>query len=1308
MMMRIGCVALATLATTARAVTHARAGAVTSVNVTCADGSRATTFEFEQTEGPTTATCAFVPSAAARAAERTDANATEKWVAYEERRDNAEIFVANLRGIDDEKVEEALGLNASAYAAYEEATALNASAYAALETALETAESATAVLIQTSGSVRTYSCAVPPGDGGLFAVVARSSESAGFVDVTKPDSTKTIRRTKLEEYWPKSGPATGGTIVHFRGRGFGDVASGGMNCSIPNGNSELVTAARLRSDGTMTCETSSQSGVVDIKLVYPDSCFETAQFLYYQNPEPLLVLPRNVPRFGSSNFSVYASNIFFAQEYGPGGNDATHAGKVNVTCAIGMGTSSNETASAVAVFPGEAEADTQKITCMIPDMTVPNGTHDVRVSFNGQQYMLPPLLATKPSSVSITTQGPTLRTKHYFSETQNGNEQARLIKVPVELVGENRRLVSVDVNVTYGGISARPGSSGDSLLIQIQHDDARDDETSVSGDYDFMIYPRTLHWVPGDNAETHVYVKIINDNVHESALEALTITLVNAVNADIETDVKSRSAIVNIADDDDAPLFAVRPRNVVRPPKYRDSQIVAKIPVHQVGGGRFALPAVVDYAIVTSGGPFAAVAGSHYVDATGRLTWNPEDYNKTKYAEVELKWANIPPEASLRLHVNLTAVSDARVEHIPSGFNESEEAALFIFGVHEGSCPPGTRRNDASTYKAPPPLAPRPNPPPPSPPPPAASIDSAILGLSIVANTTASVSSVFPSIPPGIKLEPPFAPTVYAYTATVPAQVAGVQVFYQLRQSTGSVSARRLLAPSLVSMRYFALSTGSNLIRLVSNSPNGQATGTYRFTITRETLKTPPPSPPPSSPSPPPPPSPPPWSKPPPPPPEGHLTAPPAPPAPPAPIPRPDEPKDYSACEYCLAGTFADVENSMTCTPCAPGTATATAISKSCDLCPIGTYSPNNGATHCRDCPEDTYADTTGSLLCAQCPADRTTAAGKASNCTVPIVQVMRNHPDVYYVDVYFGISFYQAGGSLSNFAQNVGINAEAEDAFVRAVSIDIANKFNVTRGAITVSASSPGSSATLSGRRLLQNQVSIPCSTAENCVRAIAAKVTMQATDVLRLGVSRDYATTTSLIEASQAKAKGIVESMIANPVSFFALTSSGFGNGVTMNVYANAQTSVYVEKKPTLPRTTKNVFGSTNVALIMVVSLIGIMLCVVGRIWYSRVAAKRTLYRIEQELLAAEQSQAVGKIVSSTKMNRTSGVQKMAQKPRSLKKAEPKQRKDGTAVPKRTIQMREQSQITLANMARFKEKRQESSIESMWAARGERRTFL
>ena len=1293
----------------ATAMTMRVRGTLETLTRACAT-SESASFEFTQRDGGATTRCVFAPYDVVREAERASANATAMKAIFVERDANAEIFAQNMVGIDDEGVAAALAANASASADYERAKAVNASAHAAVEAALAIADSGTATQVSASGSEATYGCSIPAGAGGVYAVVAAADPAGGVTDVTKPDSSKTIRRTSLRDYSPKSGPSTGGTVVTFSGDGFNDVAGSTMNCSISDGNSVVVQRATHLPDGTVTCEMPAQSGVIDVKLVYPDSCYETAQFLYYQNPDVLLVIPRHTPRFGRNNFSAYATNTYYASQYGPGGSDATHAGKVNVTCALGMGTSSNQTASAIAVVPGVVSASGQAITCMVPDITIPMGTHDVRVSYNGQQYMLPNLVLTDPSKVSIVARGPVLRTKHYYSTAQNGNEDARVIAVPVELEGVNRRLVSVGVNVTYGGISQMPGTSGDQALVQVTHASARDNATDAGGDYDFSVSPTTLHWMAGESGENFVYVRIRNDRVHENALEALTLTLVDAMNADIETDFKNKSAVVTIADDDPAPLFGVRARNVAFPPLYRYSQETVKIPIDIIGGGNFALPAVIDYEIVTSGAASSAVAGVHYAAATGRLTWMPGDYGKTQYAEVVLDWSNIPSEASLRLHVNLTAVSESRVAAIPSSFVESEDAALFIFGVPPGSCPPGTRRTDPTTYVAPPPVPQALSPPPPSPPPPSVSVDSAILSLSVVANTTVAMSSVFPYVPDGIAIQPAFDPTRHTYTATVPHGVTGVQVFYQFRQSTTSITTtlsarRRLLAASLVNMKYFTLNQGDNVIRLITTSPNGQSSETYRLTIERLAMVANPPSPPPPPPAPPSPPPPPPWTHPSPPPPEGALQAPPAPPAPPAPTPRPTEPRDNATCTYCSAGSFASDMNSLQCQLCPPGSASPSVLTKACVQCPQGMYMAESGATQCLQCPRDAFANVTGARLCTPCPRQATTSTAGSTMCNVSTAPVDRAHPDVFYVDVVFGVSFHQAGGSLANMAANIGVDADANSAFVRAMEIDVATKFNVTRGSIRLNVAQPGATASTPAgrRRLLQSgsSVSVTCSASQNCIRAVVVTVTMQATEMLRFGVVRDYETTKAAIDATRAQAAAILLTLRSDPVAFFSTTTAGIGGVVQGQLYEDPSGSLIVEKEPTPPRGVPNVFGDVNVALIVVSCICAMFAAFVAYTLLRRTRARRMLTKIENEVIESEKRRVgVRKVKDSSKVTAT--VNKATWKKVLAQKDAPDDAEKGEV--KKQIQMREQSQITLAHVSRFKQSRESSAIEKMWQARNER----
>ena len=1308
-------VALACLLATLAGVTNGddfrRVGVVSDVSVTCARDDAVTTFTFTQTAGPTATTrCAFAPYETVATVEATHANVTTWRARYEDWNANAEIFVANMGGIDPEGVENALASNASAYEAYATASAMNASAYEALDEALENADSAVATWVSGSGDEKTYSCSVPSGRGGVFAVVARSDAAGGVVEVTTPDTDKVLRRTKLTRYHPKSGPSTGGTVVTFVGEGFNDLKDQTMNCSVPNGNSVSVQSATHKADGTVTCEMPAGATTMDFKLIYPDSCFETASFLYYQHPDPQLVLPRSVPRFGLTNFSVYSTNMFYAIEYGPNGASSTHADFINITCALGMGLTTNQTAEAIAVFPGIVSESRDSVTCVIGDTTLPAGTHDVRVSFNAQQYMRAGRITTNPTDVSLRAQGPMVRTKHYYAPSQHGYENARLIAVPVELVGENKRLVSVDVNVTYSGVSPMPDSTGDVALIQVTHADARDNATHALGDYDFSVSPLTLHWEAGDVGENFIYVRINDDRVHEQALEALTLRLQNAVYADIEADEKNSTAVVTIADDDPAPLFAVRPRNVARPPTYRDSTHTAWIPIDVLGEGKFALPAVVEYEIVTMTSPLAAVRGVHFTAARGTLTWAPEDGNVTKFAEVSIHWANVTEEASLRLTVNLTAVSGARVMSIPETYDEDEEASLFIFGVPEGSCPPGTRRTDPDAYVAPPPAALAPSPPPPSPPPPAASVDASILSLSVVANTTAEFANTFLFVPDGIVIEPSFDPSHYAYAGTVPFDVAGVQVFYQFRQAATSSTfmssaRRRLLVPSVVRMKYFTLSYGENLIRITTTSPNGESSEIYRLTITREALvqqPSPPPSPPPS---PLPPPSPPPWTKPPPPPPLVMSPPPPAIPETRPPRPRPQEPKDGTMCAYCAPGTFAYGMNSLQCVPCAPGTASSTTLTKSCALCPSGSYTTSTGAAECETCPFDSYASTAGSRLCLPCPTNATTADAGSASCAVPVAPVNRLHPDVYYVDVIFGVSFHQDGGSLANIQTNIGVDGDADAAFQRALEIDIALKFNVTRGAVQMTIVQPGSSATarFSARRLLQTDetpvITVSCLTELSCIRAAAIKVTVQATEVLRYGVVRDYETTTSMIAQTRERAARILADLKSDPVAFFATTTRGIGGTVLGRVYEDPAASLVVEKQPTPGWSVPNVFGDLNIALVTIGSVFAIFAAIVACFVSRRLRAKRAIERLEDDLIETEKRAIAADASSKAAANKTSWKSLVLHKTQDEANKVPEKRTSYV----HAIQMHEQSQKTLANASRYRQTRNLSAIQSSWRVRSE-----
>jgi len=1277
-------------------------GTIETLNITCASGGSTTRVAIATRAWPGDAVaCAYAPATFASAAERAEANETLALRAFDADRDNAEYYVANLIGIDDAAVAIAVGKNATSYAAYANARAASANARAALDEAVRLAEWSIAVDLGGTGGNKTYACDVSVTKGGLYAVVVRSAESGGTIRATSPSSAKTIRLTALNAYGPRSGPSIGGTKVTFYGAGFNDVPNKKMNCTILDGNFLRVQTATHEADGTVTCETPAQSGVVDINLVYPDSCTEKVKFLYYQNPEPLLLTNKKFPRFGPSNFTVYSSNTYFANEFAANGADPVYRGMVNITCAIGMGTSAIQTAAAVAVFPGVMAASGLAIICMKPDDVIPAGTHDVRVSFNGQQYSLAALLLTEPDKVSITAYGPVARVKHHISEEQNVVEGARVIKVPVQLQGENKRLASVGINVTYGGASPLPGSTGDLALVQVQHAAARDNATGGVGDYDFSVYPLTLHWMAGDTADAFVYVRVVNDDIHEADLEALTLTLVNPQNCDIETDVKNQTAVVTIRDDDLAPMFAVRARTVIYPPLYRDMRAVARIPVDMIAGGRFVLPAIVQYTTAVGTSSQSARAGVHFVNVTRQIIWTSEQFGETKYAEVELDWSRIPLVANLRLNIELEAVSDARVALPRAAYNETEDAAAFIYGVPQGSCPPGTRRIDPAAWVAPPPLAPMSPPPPPPPPPPASYVDSAILRLSVVVNSTAATTNVFAVVPLGISLAPEFDPAIYVYTGIVPSYAVGVQIYYQFRQaSTTSATTqarRRLLAASTVSMKYFKLQTGANTIRFATTSPNGQHNEQYTIVITRLALQPTPSSPPPSPPSLPPPPLPPPWNKPPPPAPEAEYPPPPAPPAPPVQAAVPFAPEDDPVCTRCPAGTFTPDMNALECLPCPIGSVSPNSTSEACVPCQPGEYMHHAEGLTCLKCPMDTFVNSTRARLCVPCSASATTTSVGSASCAVPIFPVPKQDPAVFYVDVAFGVSFHQTSGTLANVAQNVGVDLSDIDAFRRALEIDIALRFNITRGAMQVSSIATGSTVPAPTRRrsMLQSTTidasgALICSASDDCVGAAAVKLTMQATTVPRYGVVRDYATNVAAIEATRVKAQELLNSLQSDPLAFFATTSAGIGGAVVSRAYVNATGALVIDKVPDPPRVVPDVFGPVNVAMIAIGVVLGACGLVVVYIVYRRWRTKRAKARVEKEPAKKPPTEPKGpkerwSAHSNRAMDLELGVER-EEKPSEIPSA---------------IQMRDSSTAALAQLAKFKMRRGQTHVESMWASR-------
>ena len=120
-----------------------------------------------------------------------------------------------------------------------------------------------------------------------------------------------------------------------------------------------------------------------------------------------------------------------------------------------------------------------------------------------------------------------------------------------------------------------------------------------------------------------VSVHILNDKIIELGLEALTLQLYNATNADIVGN--QSTSTVTITDDDKLLLLAVRPYNAV----YREHKVThAFIPVDVIGG-ETALPSRVGFEV----GGGTLTSGEMYEPQSGTLDWEPHDQS-TKYVKV--------------------------------------------------------------------------------------------------------------------------------------------------------------------------------------------------------------------------------------------------------------------------------------------------------------------------------------------------------------------------------------------------------------------------------------------------------------------------------------------------------------------------------------------------------------------------------------------------------------------------------------------------------------------------------------------------
>jgi hypothetical protein len=802
-----------------------------SASPTCASADGTTAVAVTATGAPSGAlTCRFVAHALATAMEDAEAAEAAAEVTYDEKVALGESEKAQL-GYTPVA---ALAAIASALEALTEARYVTGNATADAITAVAMATpvdpSETPALSTDGDGVTTTAatCVVPAGDGGALTVALVDDGGAEGVDqygvhypltdssATKLSSQAYVRRTALRSVSPRAGPAQGSTVSTFFGEGF----EAPMTCAFARDSEPTVVDANVLNASAATCVSPSGSGEVSVTLAFADGCVLESTFLYYESPRVLAVRPASGPRFGETQILAFATNLNVlssadADVVSPScalGGDADvavddygdalaeeDAVTSNVTTILTLGVDGFEP---LAILPGALGADGASVTCPTSaDGEVAAGAHAVRVSLNGQQFADPSAVAVGAGTHAFTAEGPFVA---MATREARAGEGDGVIVITVNLVGECVAPVSVNVRASDGGSDAvsvsvatttdADGNAVESFAVASSLANATREGAHAS-DVDVVVATGiVLEW-PADptdaraDRERSVAVTILDDAAREAALEALTLTLVNATNADVDPDASL--TVIVVQDDDPLPRLAVRPFHVAYPPVDADTGATlyetntVSVPVDVVSG-ESALAYSAAY-VVANG---TAVSGVAYTNASGTLHWGAHDA-ATKYVDVDVHWAAIPPEAELTVGVTLAPLENAALDATDlTNWNRSMAAtqALRLFGVPPGACPPGTRRTTSEGWVgAPPPPSPPPpaSPMPPSPPPPGSQDDAELYSLAVVSQPASAIDAdtgeVYVPDPVTATLEPAFSPGGRSYETTLANAHARTTVRYRTR-----------------------------------------------------------------------------------------------------------------------------------------------------------------------------------------------------------------------------------------------------------------------------------------------------------------------------------------------------------------------------------------------------------------------------------------------------------------------------------------------------------------------------------------------
>lgn len=260
---------------------------------------------------------------------------------------------------------------------------------------------------------------------------------------------------------------------------------------------------------------------------------------------------------------------------------------INYATTDGTATASSDyTATSGVLSFGIGEIAKTFTVPMIDDAIQDNGTETINLTLSAPVSATLGLVPT--ATLFLVDNDAT--TVQFGAATANVNENSGTVTIAVTL----SRAAAFPITVNYAT------SNGTALA-----------------DSDYTAAVGTLTFAPGEVSKTFS-VNIINDNIFENN-ETINLTLSNVAPVSVTTSVPGNSAILTLVDDDPQPT--VKFSNTA----YGVGETAGSATIAVSLSSLSSLPVTVNYA--TSNG--TATAGSDYTAATGTLTFNPGESNKT-------------------------------------------------------------------------------------------------------------------------------------------------------------------------------------------------------------------------------------------------------------------------------------------------------------------------------------------------------------------------------------------------------------------------------------------------------------------------------------------------------------------------------------------------------------------------------------------------------------------------------------------------------------------------------------------------------